>query len=65
MRLYFHYMSLHFKSRMAYRWSFFIECLGQLLIGLNLFLGLVFITGRFGAGVRPVLWDGSDGVKPG
>lgn len=49
MRLYFHYMSLHFKSRMAYRWSFFIECLGQLFIGLNLFLGLIFITGRFGS----------------
>ena len=49
MKLYFHYMALHVKSRMAYRWSFFIECLGQLLLGLNLFLGLVFLTGRFGA----------------
>lgn len=49
MKLYFHYMALHIKSRMAYRWSFFIECLGQLLLGMNLFLGLVFLTGRFGA----------------
>ena len=49
MKLYIHYMSIHIKSRMAYKASFFMECLGHFLIGLELFLGVLFITDRFGA----------------
>ncbi len=48
MGLYFHSLSLHIKSRMAYKASFFLECLGQLLMGLELFLGVYFIMDRFG-----------------
>ncbi len=49
MKLYFHYMSLHVRSRMAYKASFLMECLGQMLIGLELILGVYFITERFGS----------------
>lgn len=48
MKLYFHSLALHVKSRMAYRGSFFLECVGHALIGLNLFLGVLFLTDRFG-----------------
>ena len=47
MRLYFKFFSIHFRSAMTYRASFFLSCLGHLLITTNVFLGVIFLMGRF------------------
>ena len=48
MRLYLSFLSLHLKSAMAYRGSFLLSCLGQLLVTVNTFLGVKFLMDRFG-----------------
>ena len=48
MRLYLKFMSIHLRSAMTYRASFFLSCLGHLLITTNVFLGVVFLLDRFG-----------------
>ena len=47
MRLYFKFFSIHFRSAMTYRASFFLSCLGHLLIGVNVFLSVIFLLDRF------------------
>ena len=47
MRLYFKFFSIHFRSAMTYRSSFFLSCLGHLLITANVFLSVVFLMDRF------------------
>jgi len=48
MRLYFKFLSIHFRSAMTYRASFFLSCLGHLLITTNVFLSVIFLLDRFG-----------------
>lgn len=47
MKLYLKFLSIHFRSAMTYRSSFFLSCLGHLLIGVNVFLSVVFLLDRF------------------
>ena len=47
MKLYFKFLSIHMRSAMTYRASFFLSCLGHLLITTNVFLGVIFLLGRF------------------
>lgn len=47
MRLYFKFFSIHFRSAMTYRSSFFLSCLGYLLITTNVFLSVAFLMDRF------------------
>lgn len=47
MRLYLKFMSIHIRSAMTYRASFFLSCLGHLLVTANVFLGVVFMMQRF------------------
>ena len=47
MRLYFKFFSIHFRSAMTYRSSFFLSCLGHLLITANVFLSVAFLMDRF------------------
>ena len=47
MKLYFKFMSIHFRSAMTYRASFFLSCLGHLLITGNVFIGVIFMMRRF------------------
>lgn len=47
-KLYFKFLAVHVKSAMAYKTSFFLTCLGQMLISLNVYLGVVFLLDRFG-----------------
>ena len=47
MRLYLKFLSIHFRSAMTYRASFFLSCLGQVLITTNVFLSVVFLMERF------------------
>jgi len=47
MKLYFKFLSIHLRSAMTYRASFFLSCLGQLLITTNVFLSVVFLLDRF------------------
>lgn len=49
MRLYLKFLSIHVRSAMTYRASFFLGCLGQLLVTGNVFLGVVFLMRRFGS----------------
>ena len=49
MRLYFRFLSIHLKSAMTYKASFFLSCVGHLLVTLNTFLGVTFLLDRFGA----------------
>ena len=49
MRLYFKFFSIHFRSAMTYRASFFLSCLGHLLITTKVFLSVVFLLDRFDA----------------
>ena len=49
MRLYFKFFSIHFRSAMTYRSSFFLSCLRHLLITTNVFLSMVFLLDRFGS----------------
>ena len=47
MKLYLKFLSIHFRSAMTYRASFFLSCLGQVLITTNVFLSVVFLMERF------------------
>ena len=47
MKLYLKFLSIHMRSAMTYRASFFLSCLGHLLITTNVFLGVIFLMGRF------------------
>ncbi len=47
MKLYFKFLSIHFRSAMTYRASFLLSCLGHLLITTNVFLSVVFLLDRF------------------
>ena len=47
MKLYLKFLSIHMRSAMTYRASFFLSCLGHLLIGVNVFLSVVFLMDRF------------------
>lgn len=47
-KLYFKFLAVHMKSAMAYKASFFLSCLGQMLITLNVYLGVIFLLDRFG-----------------
>lgn len=47
MKLYLKFLSIHFRSAMTYRASFFLSCLGHLLITANVFLSVVFLLERF------------------
>lgn len=47
MKLYFKFMSIHLRSAMTYRASFFLSCLGHLLVTTNVFLGVIFMMQRF------------------
>ncbi|MDE6107523.1 MAG: ABC-2 family transporter protein, partial [Oscillospiraceae bacterium] len=47
MKLYLKFLSIHFRSAMTYRASFFLSCLGHLLITTNVFLGVLFLLERF------------------
>lgn len=45
--LYFRYFSMHMKSQMQYKTSFFFVTLGQFLMAFSTFLGLTFLFDRF------------------
>lgn len=47
MRLYLKYFSIHIKSNMQYKASFFLTCIGQFLVSFNVFLGVLFMFQRF------------------
>lgn len=47
-KLYFKFLAVHIKSAMTYKASFFLTCLGQMLITANVYLGVVFLMDRFG-----------------
>lgn len=47
MKLYLKFLSIHLRSAMTYRASFFLSCLGHLLTTTNVFLGVVFLMDRF------------------
>lgn len=49
MKLYLKFMSIHIRSAMTYRASFFLSCLGHLLVTTNVFLGVIFMMRRFDA----------------
>ena len=47
MKLYLKFLSIHLRSAMTYRASFFLSCLGHLLITANVFLSVAFLMDRF------------------
>jgi len=47
MKLYLKFLSIHIRSAMTYRASFFLSCLGHLLITTNVFLSVIFLLNRF------------------
>ncbi len=47
MKLYITYLSLHIKSQMQYKTSFFLTVLGQFLVSFSTFLGMYFMFERF------------------
>ena len=47
MRLYVKYFTIHLKSIMGYKTSFFLTCIGQFLVSFNVFLGIYFMFHRF------------------
>lgn len=47
MRLYITYLSIHIKSQMQYKTSFFLTVLGQFLVSFSTFLGMYFMFDRF------------------
>ncbi len=47
MKLYMKYLSIHLKSIMEYKISFFLTCIGQFLVSFNVFLGVYFMFKRF------------------
>ena len=46
-RLYLHYISIHIRSAMQYKTSFFLTTLGQFLFSFNVFVGITFMFQRF------------------
>ena len=46
-RLYLHYISIHIRSAMQYKTSFFLTTLGQFLFSFNVFMGITFMFQRF------------------
>ena len=48
-KLYFRFLAVHLKTAMAYKGSFILSCIGQLLITANVFLGVKFLLDRFGS----------------
>ena len=49
MKLYLKFFSMHLKSRMAYKKSFFFSVIGQFLTGFSEFLAIWFLFDRFNA----------------
>lgn len=49
MRLYMKYFSMHLKSRMQYKVSFFFNALAQFFLAFSTLLGITFLLDRFGA----------------
>ena len=47
MRLYLKYFSIHLRSAMQYKTSFFLTVLGQFLVSFSMFLGIYFMFSRF------------------
>lgn len=47
MKLYFKYFSIHLKSRMQYKISFFLSASGQFLVSFSTLLGVYFMFRRF------------------
>ena len=47
-KLYFRFLAVHLKTAMAYKGSFLLRCVGQLLITIFVFLGVKFLFDRFG-----------------
>ena len=47
MKLYGKYLSIHIRSMMQYKASFFLTALGQFLTSFNVFLGVFFLFQRF------------------
>lgn len=47
MKLYGKYFTMHLKSLMEYKTSFFLTCIGQFLVSFNVFLGMYFMLRRF------------------
>ena len=47
MRLYAKYVSIHLRSQMQYKTSFFLTIIGQFLVSFSVFLGLYFLMNRF------------------
>lgn len=46
-KLYLHYVSIHLRSVMQYKLSFFLTVIGQFLVSFNVFLGILFMFTRF------------------
>ena len=46
-KLYLHYISIHIRSTMQYKTSFFLTTLGQFLFSFNVFAGITFLFQRF------------------
>jgi ABC-2 type transport system permease protein len=49
MKLFFRYMSMHFRSQMQYRASFWMITFGNVLVPFAAFAGVYFLFGRFGS----------------
>lgn len=49
MKLYWKFFSIHLKSEMAYPASFFLSCVGRLLLTVNCLAGIGLMMWRFGA----------------
>ena len=47
MRLYLKYFSIHLKSQMQYKVSFFLTFFGQFIVSFSAFLGIYFMFSRF------------------
>ena len=47
MKLYLKYFSMHIKSAMQYKTSFFLSAAGQFLVSFSAFLGIYFMFARF------------------
>ena len=47
LKLYGHYVSIHIKSSMQYKMSFFLTMIGQFLVSFNVCLGVFFMFQRF------------------
>lgn len=47
MRLYMKFFGIHLKGAMQYKMSFLLTAIGQFLVSFNVFLGVLFLFGRF------------------